>query len=311
MKYVYVAGTNGKGSVCYKIAKSLELLGFRVGLYSSPHISCPSERIQINGIPINPKYVRDIPHIQPAFFNQMTDTAFAYFEENYCDYAVIEAGIGAKGDRTNRMIPAVSVITSLGFDHMEMLGETLDEIAEEKSGAIKPGVPVILGPSADHVIFKEKASYFRVAPHMPTFEEENQETAKLALFELGFPPNEGILKTPACRFEVLGNVIFDVAHNTQAIERTLAQIEGELNVVYGASKRDNAKRCLPLLTERASRVAVVRSNHPFLAEISGNFPTYHSMAEEKKLAENKTLLVCGSFYIMHDLRKSLLDSDLK
>lgn len=305
MKFIYVTGTNGKGSVCMKIAKSLEFEGFKVGLYSSPHISCVSERIQINGVPIPREKVEGIPQVQPHFFRLMTELAFDYFEKQKVDYAVIEAGIGAKNDYTNRMIPVLSVVTSLGLDHTEMLGETLDEIAEQKSGVIKPGVPVVLGPTADHDIFLQKASRYRLAPKMPTFEQENKEIAKLCLLELGIGPNPGLEIRPLCRFEQHGNVIFDVAHNEQAIKRVLAQIEGPLNVIYGASKLVNAKRCLPLLRERASRVSVVRSGHHMLADITSDDPTFESMDIELQHAKG-TLLVCGTFLIMAKLRKALL-----
>lgn len=307
MKFIYVTGTNGKGSVCLKIAKCLEYEGYRVGLYSSPHISCASERIQINGKPIPKELIRGIPEVQPHFFSHLTERAFNYFSEQKVDYAVIEAGIGAKCDQTNRMIPVLSVVTSLGLDHTDMLGESLREIAEQKAGVIKPGVPVVLGPTADHEIFRALASRFRLAPHMPTFDEENREIAKLCMLELGFPPNPGLEAKPPCRFEKHGNVIFDVAHNEQAIKRVLAQIKGPLNVIYGASKKINAKRCLPLLRERAKRVSVVHSGHHLLAEIISDDPVFESIEHELDLTEG-TLLICGSFYIMDLLRKALLSS---
>ncbi len=150
---VHVAGTNGKGSVSSMIASVLQTTGLRVGLYTSPHLTDFSERIRINGVPIEheclARYAREmLPVIEErecTFFEGTTAMGFRYFAERAVDIAIIETGMGGRLDATNVVLPIVSVITSIAFDHMKHLGTTLDEIAGEKAGIIKPGRPAVVG----------------------------------------------------------------------------------------------------------------------------------------------------------------------
>jgi len=162
---IHVAGTNGKGSVSTLLAGALSAAGYKTGLFISPHLLCPSERIQINGQPISQKaFTQALQTVFRAekeplnFFEILTAAAFVYFSKQRVDYAVLETGLGGRKDPTNVCAPSVSVITSVGKDHTQYLGDTLAEIAAEKAGIIKRGVPVFCagaGPSALTVIRRQ------------------------------------------------------------------------------------------------------------------------------------------------------------
>src|SRR5512140_754924 len=149
---VHVAGTKGKGSVCALIASGLQAAGMRVGLYTSPHLLDYNERIRINGEPVSHHdLVELVETIKPAVaripklttFEITTALAFIHFARQKVDAAVIEVGLGGRLDATNVITPRVAIITSLSYDHMAVLGDTLAKIAGEKAGIIKPGVPVV------------------------------------------------------------------------------------------------------------------------------------------------------------------------
>ncbi len=154
---IHVAGTKGKGSVSAFCANALQAAGYRAGLYTSPHMSDFSERIQINGLPISPDdvvtlvegckpVVESIPDV--TWFEYTTMLAFLYFARQKVDAAVIEVGLGGRLDATNIVLPEVAIITSISYDHQAVLGDTLSQIAAEKGGIIKPGVPVVLAPQS-------------------------------------------------------------------------------------------------------------------------------------------------------------------
>lgn len=152
-KTIHVGGTNGKGSVSHTIAAQLQVCGYRVGLYTSPHLTDFSERIKVNGKPIDADYVVDFvnqekdffEHHQATFFEIATAMAFNYFCDMDVDIAVIEVGLGGRLDSTNIITPLLSVITNISMDHTQLLGTTLEQIAFEKAGIIKKGVPVVIG----------------------------------------------------------------------------------------------------------------------------------------------------------------------
>lgn len=152
-KTIHVAGTNGKGSCSHTIAAILQKQGYKVGLYTSPHLVDFRERIRVNGICIPEQYVVDFVEnertffepLHPSFFELTTALAFKYFAEQEVDYAVIEVGLGGRLDCTNIISPILSVITNISFDHTQLLGDTLAKIASEKAGIIKKQVPVVIG----------------------------------------------------------------------------------------------------------------------------------------------------------------------
>jgi dihydrofolate synthase/folylpolyglutamate synthase len=152
---IHVAGTKGKGSTCALIASALQACGYKVGLYTSPHLLDFAERIQINGKPIShEKIVRILEFLKPAIckierlttFEITTGMAFVYFQQEKVDFAVLEVGLGGRLDATNIIDPLVTVITSVSMDHMAVLGNTVGKIAGEKAGIIKPNVPIVVAP---------------------------------------------------------------------------------------------------------------------------------------------------------------------
>lgn len=165
---VHVAGTNGKGSVSNMLAAALHSMGYRVGLYTSPHLLDFRERARIIGQGLIPKekvgefcgkWWDDIDALDLSFFEITTAMAFSWFEEEGVDIAVIETGLGGRLDSTNIISPVMSVITNIGLDHCNILGNTIAEIAAEKAGIIKPGVPAVIGESGEEsdIVFRAKA----------------------------------------------------------------------------------------------------------------------------------------------------------
>ncbi|MBL7890463.1 MAG: bifunctional folylpolyglutamate synthase/dihydrofolate synthase [Bacteroidia bacterium] len=166
---IHIAGTNGKGSTSHMIASILQDAGYRVGLYTSPHLKDFRERIKINGEMISESFVidfidrykNDFEKIQPSFFEMTVGLAFDYFSKSSIDIAVIEVGLGGRLDSTNVITPEVSVITNISFDHTALLGNSLEKIATEKAGVIKKNVPVVVGETHPETktVFENIASF--------------------------------------------------------------------------------------------------------------------------------------------------------
>lgn len=190
---LHIAGTNGKGSVAAMLAAILRAAGRRAGLYTSPHLVRLGERVQVDGVPLTEaeimgyvaeleplvaKLERAAPGEAPSFFELMTAMAFLQFARRGCDAAVVEVGLGGRLDATNIVTPAVSVITSIGLDHCEMLGDTLGAIAREKAGIIKQGVPVVMGclPAEAETVVRAVAAE-RGAPLVSVREEFGEDVA--------------------------------------------------------------------------------------------------------------------------------------
>ena len=184
-KTIHIAGTNGKGSCSHTIASILQTDGYKVGLYTSPHLVDFRERIRVNGEPISEDYVvRFVEEersffepLHPSFFELTTAMAFKYFADMEVDIAVIEVGLGGRLDCTNIITPILSVITNISFDHTQFLGNTLAKIAGEKAGIIKPNVPVVIGENHPETrpVFTQKAE--QLASPI-TFAEDTPEVTK-------------------------------------------------------------------------------------------------------------------------------------
>ena len=165
---VHVAGTNGKGSSSHLLAAVLQAAGYKVGLYTSPHLREFTERIKVNGQELPPEYLVEwvarwrplFESVEPSFFEMCVALAFAYFAEQHVDVAIVEVGLGGRFDSTNIITPLVSLITNISFDHQALLGNTLPEIAGEKAGIIKPGVPVVVSQRQSEVaaVFEQEAT---------------------------------------------------------------------------------------------------------------------------------------------------------
>ncbi|GAB4326852.1 MAG: folylpolyglutamate synthase/dihydrofolate synthase family protein [Flammeovirgaceae bacterium] len=193
---IHIAGTNGKGSSSHFIASTLQSAGYKVGLYTSPHLKSFTERIRLNGKEIPEKEVVDfveknrgfIEEISPSFFELTVAMAFEYFAKEKVDFAVIEVGLGGRLDSTNVIHPVLSLITNISYDHQDLLGDTLPKIAFEKAGIIKPSVPVVISQRQKEVeeVFIQKAALEK-APIFFASERfratRNPKTGTIDLFE--------------------------------------------------------------------------------------------------------------------------------
>lgn len=189
-KSVHVAGTNGKGSTSHMLASILQSAGYKTGLYTSPHLKSFTERIRVNGSEVSQAFVIDfvnriqpaIERIKPSFFEITVAMAFDYFAKQNIDIAVVEVGLGGRLDSTNVITPEVSVITNIGWDHKDILGDTLEKIASEKAGIIKRHIPVVISEQQADVeeVFIKKAFdeeapiYFASDTYRAILEEDDQ-----------------------------------------------------------------------------------------------------------------------------------------
>jgi dihydrofolate synthase/folylpolyglutamate synthase len=331
----HIAGTNGKGSVCTKMARALQENGKKVGLYTSPHISSYHERIQINGKTIPEKDVDRIlkkilsfTGFNPSYFELLTLVAFIYFAEEKVDFAVIETGMGGRLDATNIVTPVLSVITSIDFDHMAYLGNTLESIALEKAGIIKPGVPVLIGPYAQpEIVFekeaeKVKSPLFQVSGTFDHYELENQAIAKKALHLLPFPLEQksidvGLGSIPPCRFERVSEdplVIFDVAHNPNGFKKVFERLEcvhpgKKVRVVAGFSADKAIEESLQIIQTHATGLHLTHNDHFRLSKIGAPLERVFKEAYRLARKQEEILLVCGTFFIMHDAARLMREQE--
>jgi len=212
---IHIAGTNGKGSVSHSIAAILQTLGYRVGLYTSPHLIDFKERIRINGQCISEDYVVSFVEkeheffesLKPSFFEITTAMAFKYFFDNNIDIAVIEVGLGGRLDCTNIISPILSVITNISLDHTQLLGSSLEQIAMEKGGIIKAGIPVVIGESDPQTrpVFEAIASEMK-APIFFADDDQEKEVESAELL-----PEGGIMY----HCSHLGNIKGELSGNYQ------------------------------------------------------------------------------------------------
>jgi dihydrofolate synthase/folylpolyglutamate synthase len=343
---IHVTGTNGKGSVTTKIAFCLQKSNLKVGLYTSPHIACYRERIRIDGQMICESEAEGhltaifetakTLKIEPTFFECMTMVAFLHFAKNNCDVAVIEVGMGGKYDATNILKPLLSIITTIELDHTRYLGKTLADIAEEKSGIIKPKCPVLVGPKAgQHSIFSKVATtqnspYHELKGTFENYEMENRAIAQKALELLPFEniSKEGLEITPPCRFEIFnGHIVLDVAHNPGGFNALLNRLntqfpEKKIRLLLGLGMDKEIIPILELLSKNVHFIHLTEAKSERAAkaeQLAGlllnlNFQNHivetnirKAFAEAKRLAceNDEVLVVCGTFYIMAEVREAL------
>ena len=294
-KSIHVGGTNGKGSTAHMLASVLQEAGYKVGLYTSPHLKDYRERIRINGEMISEDFVVDfVAHNKSffeanalSFFEMSVGMAFDYFAHEQIDIAVVEVGLGGRLDSTNILNPEVSVITNIGLDHTQFLGTTLEAIAGEKAGIIKPNTPVVIGETQleTEVVFRTKATkeqapiYFadqRIVTTLPTslkgaYQIHNVRTVLQTIEILNTGaftiPTEavqqGLLKVTENtglrgRWEVLGSsptVICDTAHNKEGLSLVFKQLQAEkfqrLHVVVGMVNDKDTPSLLELFPKEA------------------------------------------------------------
>lgn len=291
-KSIHVGGTNGKGSTSHMIASVLQEAGYKVGLYTSPHLKNYTERIRINGEEIERDYVVNfiaenksfLKQQGLSFFEMTVGLAFQYFADQQVDIAVVEVGLGGRLDSTNIIRPEVSVITNIGFDHMQQLGNTLPEIAFEKAGIIKPNIPVIIGERQEETtpVFEAKArdtqseitfasdhSVAYASDLLGNYQRKNANTAAKVFQQLKkFEVSEDQLNTGLMnvvmntnfkgRWQVLNEtpkVICDTAHNKEGLSIVMEQLEEEpyerLHVVLGVVNDKKLDDILHFFPKRA------------------------------------------------------------
>ncbi|HQW69605.1 MAG TPA: folylpolyglutamate synthase/dihydrofolate synthase family protein [Flavobacterium sp.] len=296
LKCIHVAGTNGKGSTSHMLASILQEAGYKVGLYTSPHLKDYRERIKINGKDIDETFVVEfiaahksfLENTQLSFFEMSVGLAFDFFSKNKTDINIIEVGLGGRLDSTNIITPLVSVITNIGLDHTQFLGNTLEAIAFEKAGIIKPAIPVVIGeylPETKHVFIKKAAEtnseiFFAsdlITQDYPSdligdYQIHNKKTVLQTLkvlqdttsfkiaetaIQLGFQNtinNTGLQG----RWQQLGSnpkIVCDTAHNGHGLRIVLNQLKKEdytqLHIVLGVVNDKNLDEILPLFPKEA------------------------------------------------------------
>ena len=294
-KSVHVGGTNGKGSTAHMIASVLQEAGYKVGLYTSPHLKDFRERIKINGTMISEQFVVEfiahqksfLEQHQLSFFEMTVGMAFSYFEKENVDIAVIEVGLGGRLDSTNIITPEVSVITNIGLDHTQFLGDTLQDIAGEKAGIIKENTPIVIGETQDEVqyVFKQKAHAFNAKIYYAdvsihkifpcslrgNYQKKNIKTALQTLEllkENGFGISDEKIQTGLIsiqkntglrgRWEVLSEapkIICDTAHNKEGLSLVLDQLQKQpfknLHIVLGMVSDKSVENLVNLFPKNA------------------------------------------------------------
>lgn len=337
IRAVHVAGTNGKGSVSTKIAKSYELEGLLVGLYTSPHIATFRERIQINGKKIEEEEVsallnRIFPLTRSeSFFEITTALMFLYFYKKKVDVAVLETGLGGRLDATNVCYPILSIITSISLDHTQYLGATIEAITREKAGIIKPSVPVIIGPGVayDLIALKTNKSLItQVTGAFASFEDENRSIARCAQEKLHIVHENALQAVPPCRFErhSLGGkeLIFDVAHNVDGIKKLFERLDSNypkksMIAIYGASKDKDVAQCLLQFVSRVAAVYFVEApteRSVNRQELLALTPAHlhikcHALSSYQETitaafsGPEEIVVIFGTFFIMAPIRKAL------
>lgn len=294
IKAIHVAGTNGKGSTSSLLASVLQEAGYKVGLYTSPHLKDYRERIRINGVMISEQFVVDFIHQNQSFFEEQqlsffemtVGLAFDYFAKENVDIAIIEVGMGGRLDSTNIITPLLSVITNIGLDHTQFLGNTLAAIAYEKAGIIKPNIPVVIGEYTPETknVFLAKAKecdatiYFAADASfteypcalLGNYQKHNKKLVQKALqllpsefsiaedaIQKGFVnviENTGLLGRWQ-KLQEAPKVVCDTAHNSHGLKIVLNQVQHEsfeqLHVVLGVVNDKDLSTILPLFPKNA------------------------------------------------------------
>lgn len=321
-KSIHIAGTNGKGSTAHMLASIFQEAGYKTGLYTSPHLKDFRERIKINGQLISKKDTLDFilknkiqyEKIEMSFFEYTVAMAFDYFANENVDIAIIETGLGGRLDSTNIISPEISIITNIGYDHTNLLGNSLEEIAKEKAGIIKKNTPVIIGrkqKETEH-IFKSEAKEKNSPIHFckkklnystdlkGEYQKENLNTALQAMKILNLNINDGIISKGLNnvvkntglngRWQTIAKkplTICDTGHNEDGIKNNIKQLKklkfNKLHFVFGTVNDKDLRKILRLLP--------VNAQYYFC---SANIE--RSLNSEKLLEESKNFKLLGERY---------------
>lgn len=352
---IHIAGTNGKGSVAAMLSSILNRAAYKVGLYTSPHLVDYTERIRINERDVSrqkfagavervKKVIDKIPELDLTEFEVLTAAGFLLMSREKVDIAIIEVGLGGRMDATNVITPILSVITNIDYDHMDVLGKSINMIAREKGGIIKPGVPVVVGKTKARKIISDisrergsklissGAERVRYVPFLGRHQVENTRTVLAAvkvLRKLGInigvkDVDEGLRKAywPG-RLQVISKkplMILDGAHNTagaRALRRYLSTLRKKITFVIGMQGNKDVKGFVKILAPIADRFIVVRSSNPRALskgvvakkiELAGGRSLIASSLKTALPLSKKSgnpVCVTGSLYLVGDVLKKL------
>lgn len=342
LRIIHVAGTNGKGSVCAMLDSIFRAAGLKSGLYTSPHLRDFRERVLLNGSMI-PKestaqiltrlhdFCEDWTH-SPTFFELATALALAHFAREKCDIVILETGMGGSLDATNAATPIVSIITPIAMDHAEWLGDSIENIAAEKAGIIKPGIPVVSAPQTDAAaeVIRSKAatcgsrltfvdeSYAGQVGLEGTHQKWNASLAISAIRAAGFSPGDATIAAglrdvhwPA-RFQRIGDrIILDGAHNPHSAAALVETWRGKFGsekptIIFGAMKDKDYREMLavlskiaasfhfvPVISPRSSAPAELLHSTPCPARMFSTLPA----AIDSALAASPPVLITGSLFL--------------
>ena len=332
LKCIHVAGTNGKGSVCQMLNQILIDNGFKVGLYTSPHIFKYNERIKINGININDfeldNLVKNICNISKensinlTEFEILTAAAFVYFEKNSVDYVVLETGLGGRFDATNVIKKNIlSIITHIDLEHTERLGDTIEKISFEKAGIIKENCPVVIGEKnnvIEDVSKNKNAKIYYAEPSSKKcslkglHQKFNLGLVIKACEILNLKVRDEVLlniKNPL-RYEYLEeyNLLVDVSHNPNSIEALRNTLDENypnqnFDFIFNCLSTKDYKKMLKLLLKADDRLYIYEFNNPKACKIKDFKGIINNKILEFKeyKKSDRLTVICGSFYMLKEL----------
>ena len=290
-KTIHVAGTNGKGSCSHTIAAILQCAGYKVGLYTSPHLVDFRERIRVNGEMVSEDYVVKFVEeqrpffepLQPSFFEVTTALAFKYFQDMQVDVAVVEVGLGGRLDCTNIITPVLSIITNISFDHTQFLGNTLAQIATEKAGIIKAGIPVVVGETTDET--------------KPVF------TAKASEVGTGIVFAEDEPEVLSYKNSIASGMVYQT--------KMLGRLKGELSGFCQEKNTNTVLKALPLLRKAGFEFADkdVRKAFAHVCQLTGLMGRWQVMQTNPTVVCDTGHNVGGFQYIVQQLRKQAAKSE--
>lgn len=321
LNIIHIAGTNGKGTVANTIAEALAKAGHKVGLFTSPWVTDYREQIQINGSFISKndfaEYVCCYQDADATEFELITAIMYKYFYDKKVDYAVVECGMGGKGDATNTEKENIAVITSVSLDHTAFLGDTVEKIACEKSGIIKENGICVLYPNPEcesvfEEVCREKHARLIKIKETGDWQKNNsavvKEVLKLVIGDCDF----SVSHLPA-RKERIGNILLDGGHNTNAAKMLeISLSDNEVAVIGMMSDKDIdgylsiiAPKCRKIITTTPNNLRAIPAEElkKHAEKYCSDVVAIDNPAEAIK--ENDVTLVCGSFFLARDIRKYL------
>lgn len=322
LNIIHIAGTNGKGTVAKTIADVLGKSGFNTGLFTSPWVTDYREQIQINGNFISEddfaEYISRYKDADATEFELITAIMYKYFADKKVDHAVVECGMGGRGDATNAENKNIAVITSVSFDHTAFLGDTIEKIALEKSGIIKENCTCVLYPNPDceyvfeNVCREKNARLIKVKPS-GDYSLNNKETVFEVLKLIGVGKNFILSKLPA-RKEKIGSVLIDGGHNLDAAEYLKTSLSDNEVAVIGMMADKDIEGYLSLVAPKCRKIITTTPSNPraisaeelkrFAEKYCDDVVAIDNPADAIK--EKDITLVCGSFFLARDVRKYLI-----